>query len=243
MARILGDDVLTEVSGDRDPVSDGYHSDDDSEDELNDQPAAPVGTRPEFIILPLPSAIGKTRRHELGLASVSDMELSLRRGQANDALEAIRLAIGQKSFLYREGVRPKQRKQMQTRSRTVITSLSEQISRHCKVYSRSRTAMEELGMDALELAAIYRPIAKHDIRTSTTVRKPNEAGHSRDQLSWIWTAATDDSSDSNHLTECQYFCPLSLSILICSQFIASIGSGEGHSVIVGLKKSASQPTK
>jgi len=43
--------------------------------------------------------------HRLGLATMASQELELRQGQANDALEGLRLALGHKSLLFRTKVR------------------------------------------------------------------------------------------------------------------------------------------
>jgi len=53
----------------------------------------------------LPSTIGYERCAKLGLQSLIGMEIALREGQANDFLQAIRLAIGEKSFWFRKQLR------------------------------------------------------------------------------------------------------------------------------------------
>ena len=43
--------------------------------------------------------------HRLGLVTIPSQELDLRQGQANDALEGLRLALGHKTLVFRTKVR------------------------------------------------------------------------------------------------------------------------------------------
>lgn len=54
---------------------------------------------PEDVALLLPSSIALADLNRLGLAPLAQQELELRKGQANEALEKLRLALGQKSIL------------------------------------------------------------------------------------------------------------------------------------------------
>jgi len=53
----------------------------------------------------MPSSLQIADIHRLGLASMASQELELRQGQAHDALEGLRLALGHKSLLFRTKVR------------------------------------------------------------------------------------------------------------------------------------------
>jgi len=48
----------------------------------------------------MPSSLQITDMHRLGLVTMASQELELRQGQANDALEGLRLALGHKSLLF-----------------------------------------------------------------------------------------------------------------------------------------------
>jgi len=62
---------------------------------------------PETTVLPLPSSVPEDIQGHIRQTLLKHKhELQLRCGQANDCLQALCLAIGQKSFLYHEGIRP-----------------------------------------------------------------------------------------------------------------------------------------
>jgi hypothetical protein len=51
------------------------------------------------VVIPLPSNIGKERCAKWGVADLVLQEISLREGQANDALHAIRVNLADKAVL------------------------------------------------------------------------------------------------------------------------------------------------
>jgi hypothetical protein len=84
--------------------------DDEATDDEDDPFAPPdlesyVGEA-ELIALRLPSTMGRDICLKLKLNDIIDTEFSLRKGQANDALGGLRQSIGEKSFMYRENLRP-----------------------------------------------------------------------------------------------------------------------------------------
>jgi hypothetical protein len=59
---------------------------------------------PEKMSLFLPSSLELTDLHRFGLMDLATQELKLRKGQANDALDKLRLALGHKALLFRTHV-------------------------------------------------------------------------------------------------------------------------------------------
>jgi hypothetical protein len=59
---------------------------------------------PEKMLLVLPSSLELTDLHRFGLMNLATQELKLRKGQANDALDKLRLALGHKALLFRTQV-------------------------------------------------------------------------------------------------------------------------------------------
>jgi len=53
----------------------------------------------------IPSCLQIADMHRLGLETMASQELELRKGQANDALEELRLALRHKSLLFQTKVR------------------------------------------------------------------------------------------------------------------------------------------
>jgi hypothetical protein len=60
---------------------------------------------PEAVPLFLPSNVSPQDQHRHGLESMAHIEARLRVGQINDAFQQLRIALGEKSLVYREKVR------------------------------------------------------------------------------------------------------------------------------------------
>jgi len=73
---------------------------DDDEDSNGWQTIAP-----EHMSIFMPSSLQFADIQRLGLVTMASQELELRQGQANDALEGLRLALGHKSLLFQTKVR------------------------------------------------------------------------------------------------------------------------------------------
>lgn len=65
-----------------------------------------VETPAERARLWLPSSFTKSERVQMGLGRVAEVEVELREGQANDALEALRAGLAEKSLRFRTEVKP-----------------------------------------------------------------------------------------------------------------------------------------
>jgi len=72
---------------------------------LDEDPNGCQTISPEHMSIFMPSSLQIADMHRLGLATMVSQELELRQGQANDALEGLRLALGHKSLLFRTKVR------------------------------------------------------------------------------------------------------------------------------------------
>jgi len=75
-------------------------NDEDNEEDSNGWPII----KPEHMSIRMPSSVEYTDLQRLGLEPMALKELELRKGQANDALEGLRLALGHKALLYRNKV-------------------------------------------------------------------------------------------------------------------------------------------
>ena len=60
--------------------------------------------KPETMPLFMPSSLDQADLKRMGLVDLAKKELELRKGQANDVLEELRLALGHKSLLFRTKV-------------------------------------------------------------------------------------------------------------------------------------------
>ena len=156
-------------------------------------------------ILRLPSSFGRelcTGR----LKELAKIELDLRKGQANDALHGLRLAIGQKSFHFRANVRQASSTantgyQGRLRSADESRSIQNTIDEFSKVYTSARNAMEIVGATGKDLRH-YQKLSRQDIKTTPAVVDFNARGQRNEGLSWIWQMYVESSEDPDWMDEC-----------------------------------------
>ena len=138
-AKYLDDTFLTHLDGDAPAIP--FHL----ENEIGDPSATALPTpiahgetgdgHPERSKLALPSIFPTDYFQSRGLQTLRDQELALRRGQAHDALQAICLAIGQKSFQFTTNMRHVDPNASVTRPRAAIQTLGHTISAYRRVYT------------------------------------------------------------------------------------------------------------
>jgi hypothetical protein len=143
------------------------------------------GNVPERNAVFLPSSIGHENCKAIGLQNLVKRELSLRQGEANDALQAIRIGIGEKSFRFRKHLRNSKSKVQKTRSWDAIHAVDRRLNQNCLIYKQSRNAMMRLGAPKAILLR-YQNLAANDLHTNTAVQEPNARGKRNEELSWIW---------------------------------------------------------
>jgi hypothetical protein len=203
----LGIDGVELVSGTlRDPgpfdISAGMATEEtDGTDFARRGAAAAAG--PESVSLPLPSNLSSEQRTMLGLDDLAAKELEIRQGHANDALHAVRLLLGKKSFAFRERLRPAVGKVQKTRAWAAIQAMNTEISHAARVYTVNRDAMIQLGLSQQDLTRSYKVLVRSDLVTSTAILQPNLPGQSQHKLSWIWTQDLSPDMQDNHLSECE----------------------------------------
>jgi hypothetical protein len=153
----------------------------------------------------LPSIIGYETCEALGLKDLVKSELSLRQGQANDAMEAIRIGIGEKSFRFRDQLRTSKAKVQKTRSWAAIHTVDRQLKLNCSIYKQARQAMIGLGAPKAILDR-YQVLTSDDLHTNTAVQEPNARGQRNKELSWIWKMPGASPTDqATLLHECEMF--------------------------------------
>lgn len=151
---------------------------------------------PAMLQLPLTDA-SKALRHK---------ELTLRQGQANDALQGLRSALGEKSFLFRQDLRLADSKIKKTCSWTRVTGVNKKLNYQRWVYTKARRAMVTLGADAALLKQ-YQVLKREDLRVSIAIMTPNAPGQRNVSLAWFWNLDLGVGAahgDDNLLTECTY---------------------------------------
>ncbi|KAG2341746.1 hypothetical protein BDR05DRAFT_887861 [Suillus weaverae] len=132
----------------------------------------------------------------LGLAKLREEELALRKGQANDCLEKIQLALGQKAVIYRQYFQSANSVWTGTRSKQDAQRCSLKIERLVRSYQRARSVMERLGMDQHDLENIYQEILPEQLTVNKDVTEENRFGQGSDKLAWFWRV--DGAHKSQH---------------------------------------------
>ena len=158
---------------------------------------------PESIPLPLLSSFCDNGIPDR-LRRIVKIELELRKGQANDALHSLRIAIAQKSFIFRTRIRknaPTTGYAKRLRSYGEARGIKTTIGFSAKVYTTTRKAMERLGATNSDLS-MYRNLTQQDLVASTAVMEPNARGQSRVKLSWIWHIVSD-AENTQFVNECK----------------------------------------
>lgn len=194
-------------------IDDGWFDDEDP-----DKKPAPISPDPHFEftsileggdMLPesrpilLPSNFSQKDRKQCGLQALADKEVSLRKGQANDALQAIHLGIGEKSFCFRNQLRPANSKGLKTRAWTLINNAGKKLQQQQLLYRQAQRAMENLGETELIMMQ-YKELSNKDMKTSTAMQETNAQGQQNVELSWIWTMkGVFNSDEGTFITECE----------------------------------------
>jgi hypothetical protein len=154
----------------------------------------------------LPSSFTKSEQVQMGLGQVSEVEAELREGQANDALEALRAGLAEKSLRFRTEVKPAKGQKTMTRAWDSIHRADKQIRGAVWCYRLARSALGGLGVSA-ELLSRYQEIQKGDLKMSRDVVEENRVGQRSSELPWFWRLDTKwDKDRGTFLKECKCCC-------------------------------------
>jgi hypothetical protein len=158
----------------------------------------------EHLAIWMPSSIDREKAKELGLEKMLDDELELRIGQANDALEDLRVALGEKAVLYRKTLRSANSVVTGTRSKKLIEQVNSRMNKHVRRYLRARKVIHKLSTDPATLAK-YKDIAVTDLSVNKDVTEENRFGQGSDKLAWFWAMGRPDElgHDDAWMNECQ----------------------------------------
>jgi hypothetical protein len=150
---------------------------------------------PEKSTLLMPSTLGKEGCREIGWEVMMKQELELRIGQANDALEKLRLALGLKAVVYKTGVRASKSQSTKTRARSDVSQVNKTIEKHSRSYRLAYQAILNLGASQ-DLLKRFQPLKDKDLSVGTDLVEENRMGQRSDVLAWIWRQG-DGKSDPN----------------------------------------------
>jgi hypothetical protein len=140
--------------------------------------------QPETVELLLPSSLGPAWCSLVENEKIVKQEISLRIGQANDALHHLRISLTEKSFLFRNQIRKARSQQKKTRAWDSFHSLEGNVRHHVRVYGKARGALVRLSAD-VEVLSKYRILKKEDIKVSTAVIDPRKPSQAEATLAWF----------------------------------------------------------
>ncbi|CAA7269357.1 unnamed protein product [Cyclocybe aegerita] len=122
---------------------------------------------PEDTCLPFPSRVEDTVRLQLSITRLAEKELDLCKAFANDCSQNIWVAVGNKSFHYKN--------HLQTQAQVAIQSVERNLKHHCRLYSQNLHNMELLGL-ARSQDSVYRRLTNEDLKASPSLVLPNIPG-------------------------------------------------------------------
>jgi len=159
----------------------------------------------ERVRLWLPSSFAKSERVQMGLEQVAEVEAELREGQANDALEALRAGLAEKSLRFRTEVKPAKSQKTMARAWDSIHRADKQIRGAVQCYRLARSALEGLGVSS-KLLSRYQEIQKKDLKMSRDIVEENRVGQRSSELPWFWRLDRKwDKDRGEFLKECEYY--------------------------------------
>jgi len=159
----------------------GFFLDDKAEWEEDEDIEMPI----EQVRLGLPSSFSGVEQAQMGLGRLGEIEIELREGQANDALEALRAGLAEKSLRFRTEVKPAKSQRTMTRAWDSIHRAEKQIKAAVRSYRLARNSLEALGAGE-NLLNQYQKIQKEDLRMSRDVVEENRVGQHSSELAWFW---------------------------------------------------------
>ena len=96
----------------------------------------------------LPSHLRRRWCDRNAAKDLAKAELCLWEGQLNDSLHHIRIALGHRSYLYRNDVHPACMQRLKTRAWTEVHAVESTVQHHAQVYNCAQKLMLDLGADA-----------------------------------------------------------------------------------------------
>ena len=203
--------------------NDGHDSAAEGHYQAQVQRNSPPGGRidAEYIQLHLPSQLGRSWCNRNAAEELAKAELRLLEGQLNDSLHHIRIALGHKSYLFRNDVRPARTQRLKTRAWAEVHAVESTVQHHAQVYNCARQSMLNLSADA-SLFDRYKALERQDLKISTAVIAADVRGQRNKSLPWFWSMDIQRDADVGAWVndcKCNF---ISASMDATNQFICSL---------------------
>jgi hypothetical protein len=155
---------------------------------------------PEDVILPLPSNI-ISEKLKPSLQHISSVERELRKGQANDALEGLRIGLANKSLLLLTNVNLSTSTKQSTKAWAGVRNAQSQILSHAHGYQRAWQALQQIGTP--EDMVFYQKLDQKDLVVVKDITKAKRYGQGSDKLAWFWhIQVSEDALTGKWMEEC-----------------------------------------
>jgi len=156
---------------------------------------------PESVILPLPSNIASVKLRP-ALESLASVERELRKGQANDALEGLRIGLANKSLLLLTDVNQSTSTKQSTRAWAGVRNTQSQILFHAQSYQRAWLALKSVGTP--EDLLIYQKLEEKHLVVVKDITMAKRFGQGSDSLAWFWRIGPrEDLLTGEWMEECE----------------------------------------
>ena len=174
--------------------------DDDAGFEEEDESETP-SIPPETVILPLPSNI-TSKKIKSSIDSLISIERQLRIGQANDALEGVRIGLANKSLLLLNDVNKSRSTKQSTRAWASVRNAQSQIVVHARSYERAWKALNSVGVP--EDLVTYQKLDTKDLVIVKDIAMAKRFGQGSDSLAWFWRIGpSHDQLTGDWMEECE----------------------------------------
>jgi hypothetical protein len=168
----------------------------DEEDE-----AEALSVLPEAVVLPLPSNVISVKLRP-SLEHLMSIERELRKGQANDALEGVRIGLANKSLLLLTGVNQSKSTKQSTRAWASVRNAQSQILFHACAYQRAWQALKCVGTP--EDLLNYQKLEEKHLVVVKDVMMAKRFGQGNDRLAWFWRIGPSDNALTGEwMEECE----------------------------------------
>jgi hypothetical protein len=162
---------------------------------------------PEKERITLPSALAPGEINRLSLKPIAMIEFELRKGQVTDALEGLRLALGEKSLRFRTEVRNANSQRTTHRAWDNIRKFDVDARKYRSTYRQARNALQRLSTDPAYLATLH-DITDNDLKVAGDLTDERRFGQRSDTLPWFWRFGDAGDSGGPRMQECMYSdCP------------------------------------
>ncbi|KAI9428667.1 hypothetical protein BJY52DRAFT_1200843 [Lactarius psammicola] len=154
----------------------------------------------EDISILLPSTLGWEWCVQHSVQSLAEKEARLRYAQATDLIHSMRLALGFKSTLFRDQVRPANTQQTKTQAWDAIHSVDTTVHQHACNYSMARDLFLKIR-DAYEGGSELPELRLEDLYVNTVILDATQVRQHNTQLPWIWSFGTTVDQDGTWMDE------------------------------------------